>query len=224
MNIESFLSQLSGIIDAFLEKKYPKNIEEIIIVERNQARASRLQQIIQDNFTSKKLKIDNSEELLINPIWDQKRIPITNHISDYSFNKLEDVGIKSEAKPKIFVAMPFKEEMDDVYFYGIQESVRKLGFLCERIDFVSFTGDILERIKLKIDESKLVIADLTGANANVYLEIGYTWGRNKLIISLVRDSDELKFDVRGQRCLKYKRIIDLEETLENEISNIFDLR
>ena len=58
-------------------------------------------------------------------------------------------------------------------------------------------GHILDRIKLRIETATLVIADLTGANANVYLEVGYAWGKNRPTLLLAKVGDELKFDVRG---------------------------
>jgi hypothetical protein len=46
-------------------------------------------------------------------------------------------------------------------------------------------------------------ADLSDANPNVYLEVGYAWGRGRPTLLVVRDSSHLKFDVQGQRCLIY---------------------
>lgn len=69
--------------------------------------------------------------------------------------------------------MTEEKDMDDVFYYGIQQPVRATGFLCERADQEAFLGDILDRVKQKIETAAVVIAELTGANPNVYLEIGY---------------------------------------------------
>jgi len=37
---------------------------------------------------------------------------------------------------------------------------------------------------------------------------------------LLKDGQELRFDVRGQRCLKYERIRDLEESLAKELQEL----
>jgi nucleoside 2-deoxyribosyltransferase len=116
--------------------------------------------------------------------------------------------------------MPFKKEMDDVFYYGIQQSVRASGFICERIDRDAFTGDILDQVKKKIETATVVIAELSGANPNVYLEIGYAWGKGRPTILLIKNDQDLLFDVRGQRCLKYERIRDLEESLKNELKEL----
>src|ERR1051326_3548309 len=98
--------------------------------------------------------------------------------------------------------MPFSDDLLDHYEYGIESAAKAMGFLCERADQAHFTGDILQRVKDTIMRSRVVIADLSFANPNVYLEVGYAWGCGKPTILLARDGEELKFDVRGQRCLR----------------------
>jgi hypothetical protein len=83
--------------------------------------------------------------------------------------------------------------------YGIQRPVRDLGFLCESVDQDVFTGDVLDRIKSQIEAASAVIAVLTGANPNVYLEVGYAWGKGQLTILLTDEGEDLRFDVRGRR-------------------------
>ena len=87
-------------------------------------------------------------------------------------------------RPIPFVAMPFTRQMDDVYYFGIEVSVHNAGLLRSRIETAS-----------------VVIADLTGANPNVYLEVGYAWGKGRPTILLVVDVGDLRFDVKSQRCL-----------------------
>jgi nucleoside 2-deoxyribosyltransferase len=94
------------------------------------------------------------------------------------------------------------------------------GYLCERADLSVFTGDVMEWVKKRIASSSLIIADLSNANPNVYLEVGYAWGCGKPTVLLVRDPAELKFDVKGQRCLVYKKIKDLEESLRKELETL----
>ncbi len=88
----------------------------------------------------------------------------------------------------------------------------------ERVDQLSFDGLIIQRIRERIETAKVVIADLSTANPNVYLEVGYAWGRNKPTILLVRDVSELRFDVQGYRCLIYRSIRELEALLSAELA------
>jgi hypothetical protein len=66
----------------------------------------------------------------------------------------------------------------------------------------------------------LVIADLTGANANVYLEVGYAWGKDRPTVLVAKKGNELKFDVSGQRCIVYKNISDLAKKLEADLATV----
>jgi hypothetical protein len=213
--VESLLSQLGGLLDAFRVGHIPLTLECITIVERNQRRANRLQQIIEEGVSS--YRLHEGEERVLVPVLHR---PIRPSISVRHIPRIDETGVESDAKPYIFVAMPFSEEMDDIYFYGIQRPVHAAGYLCERVDLTPFTGAILERIKSRIETATLVIADLTGANPNVYLEVGYAWGKNRPTILLVRNGEELKFDVRGQRCIIYRKILDLEKALEHELREI----
>jgi len=140
-----------------------------------------------------------------------EKIPLTN--------RLKEAGYISDKKPVIFVAMPFDKKMDDVFYYGIKGAVNNAGFLCERADQTHFTGDVIDQIKSRINHADLVIADLTQANPNVYLEVGYAWGCGKPTLLIVQEASELKFDVRGQRCLIYNSIRELEELLHKELED-----
>jgi hypothetical protein len=131
---------------------------------------------------------------------------------------LGDVGRNYRQKAHVFVAMPFSEEYADRFHYGIQAAVNAAGFLCERADLASFTGDVLAWVKDRIDNAALVVADLTSANPNVYLEIGYAWGRGIKTVLIVTEGDELKFDVRTQRCLMFRSIRHLETLLTTELN------
>lgn len=190
--VEAFSAELSGLLDAITSGDYPESLKDIIFVERNPGRASRLRYalktIFPDTFAG-------------------------------GFNEqLRTAGSESEAKPLIFVAMPFAKEFEDTFHYGIESAVHSAGYLCERADLSSFAGDIVTWVKERISRASLVIAELSGGNPNVYLEVGYAWGRGIPTVLLVRNTEELKFDVRGQRCLAYENIMNLEEKLTKELT------
>ncbi len=196
---ESFLAQIAGLRDALREvDSLP--FRQITIVERNQGRASRLMRVLQEQLPTGRLSI------------------ITPNDPGPSRLRLDDAGVHSRAKPHIFVAMPFSEDMEDTYIFGIQGPVNEAGYLCERVDLTTFTGDIMARIKSRIETASLVIADLTGSNANVYLEVGYAWGRNRPTLLLVKSGQQLKFDVQNQRCIIYKSIADLAKKLKTDLA------
>ncbi len=103
-----------------------------------------------------------------------------------------DLSVKAHA----FVAMAFSTHMNDVFHYGIEAPIHGAGLLCERMDHVTFTGEIVEWMRHKIETAAVVVAELSGANPNVYLEVGYAWGKGRPTILLASKVEELAFDVR----------------------------
>jgi hypothetical protein len=123
-------------------------------------------------------------------------------------------------RPSVFVAMPFAVEMEDVFYYGIQRAIDANGLKAIRIDKSVFTGDILEQIKRNISTSVAAVIELTGLNPNVHLELGYAWGKGIPCVLLLKDGGDLCFDVRGQKCLVYRTIKDLEMALTEELARL----
>ena len=200
---EVFLSQLSGVVESLRAGALP-DLQKLTFIEVNEKRASRLAALLKDNQPDFK---PVSSAAVIEPA-----LAVPKAAGDGNIKTAEPVE-----KPHVFVAMPFTEGMEDVFIFGIQAPVQNAGLLCERVDMAVFSGDILERIKSRIESAALVIADLTSANANVYLEVGYAWGKNKDTLLLCRNVEDLKFDVRGQRCVIYSSINDLNKKLTDEL-------
>ena len=204
--IEAFESQVAGINDSIASEDYPNQLEEIIFIERSKGRATRLQSVLGSLFSDGFIPTQKSGG--------QKQI------GQDSAETLRSAGYSSESKKRVFVAMPFATDFDDCFHYGIQGAVNACGYLCERADLQSFTGDVMEWAKNRIASAHFIIADLTTANPNVYLEVGYAWGLNKQTVLLIKDTKELKFDTHGQRCLPYTSIKDLEAKLKLELINL----
>jgi hypothetical protein len=204
--IEAFESQIAGVVDSISSDDYPDNLQEILIIERSKGRAERLSNVLYGLFPDGIIPTPRSGGL--------------KDMAKSSVETLRAAGYDSNSKKSIFVAMPFASDFDDSYHYGIYGAVNSAGFLCERADLQSFTGDVVEWVKNRISSADLVIADLTTANPNVYLEVGFAWGQRKKTILLIKDTNDLKFDTRGQRCLQYSSIKELEAKLKTELSNL----
>jgi hypothetical protein len=201
---EAFESEVGGLLDAITGGEFPPDLSRITILERDTGRAARLQASLA-NLIPSGLVSSNAQKVVQ---------AYGNSVGE----SLRTAGHTSDNKPYVFVAMPFASEMEDRFHYGISNAVKDAGMLCERADQSSFTGDVLARVKARIASAALVVADLTSANANVYLEVGYAWGCGKQTVLIVAETADLKFDVQGQRCLVYKSSIKtLEEMLRKEL-------
>ena len=218
--VEALLAQFAGCLQVIQDENAPPNLEYISIVELNLERVKRLRMGFEENI------IGLGNIFRVKNRWAyQLEVPqkfnFTTRKSSLISSPVETAGTKSETKPHVFVAMPFRKDMEDVFYYGIQSAAHKNDLLCERIDQEGFTGDILDRIKKKIETASVVIAELTGANPNVYLEVGYAWGKGIPTILLVKNSEEVCFDVRGHKYLRYEIIKELELSLTKELRSLW---
>ena len=202
---EAFRSELAGLVDAFENRDCPQGLRRVTIVERNAGRVGRLQRQLGKLLPTGAATLTNHEH-------DRRLVS--------QLEPLRTAGAKSQAKPHVFVAMPFAPEFDDRFHYGIQQAVNSAGYLCERADLATFTGDVVAWVKERIDTASLLVADLSTANPNVYLEVGYAWGKGIPTVLLSADAGDLRFDVKGQRCLMYKNIRALEQLLTQELQNL----
>ncbi|HYH83342.1 MAG TPA: hypothetical protein VEX86_26345 [Longimicrobium sp.] len=203
---EALRSEIAGLIDGLTGGTYPPNLETISVVELDAERAAAITAVLRELVPHGTVEAHPTRHL--------------SSLSALARENLRSAGFESAAKPHVFVAMPFHKAMLDIYRYGIERPVNDSGYLCERADQAVFTGDILQWLKDRIATSELVIADLSGANPNVYLEVGYAWGLKKRTVLLANAADDVKFDVQGQKCLKYETISELEEKLRSELAGL----
>jgi hypothetical protein len=204
---EAFRSQLAGMIEAWQSGECPSGLRRVSIVDHDERRADRLRRQL--------------EEILPKGLEALSGHSKARSTAVLQTDALRTAGAGSRGKAHVFVAMPFAKEFDDRFHYGIHKAIQAAGYLCERADMSSFTGDILAWVKERIDSAALLVADLSGGNPNVYLEVGYAWGKGLPTILVASAQEDLLFDVRGQRCLIYNNSIRvLEEQLERELQSL----
>ncbi|MET0399084.1 MAG: hypothetical protein ABW277_19985 [Longimicrobiaceae bacterium] len=200
---EALRAEVAGLMDAIASRDYPEALERITIVERSGGRAQRLSRLLSTLLEVRRDAPGQAE--------------FSVEMGTIARDEIESAGRGSKNKAHVFVAMPFAADFDDLFHYGIQGAVNSAGYLCERADLASFTGDVITWVKDRIETAALLVADLSTANPNVYLEVGYAWGKGVRTVLVAKDPGDLKFDVRGQRCLLYKNIQHLEDMLRKEL-------
>jgi hypothetical protein len=121
------------------------------------------------------------------------------------------------AKPQVFVAMQFGQPFDTLYQEVINPGARSLGLDVIRIDEMAGPGIIFEDIKHQIAEAKIVIAEITAPNQNVFYELGYAHALNKPTILLAQRGKELPFDIRSYRVIFYDDSIGGKPALERNL-------
>ncbi|HEX6898364.1 MAG TPA: tetratricopeptide repeat protein [Thermoanaerobaculia bacterium] len=136
------------------------------------------------------------------------------------FDALEDRTMKDRGAThelRIFVAMPgtsmgaknrlTPEQVKDNLLIPIKEKLQeKLGrqvkLEIEKDKLRS--GVIHESMFAEARDSDVYIADLTGANPNVYLELGVRWAlRDYVTVLIAQGTEDLKFNVHANRVIPY---------------------
>jgi hypothetical protein len=210
--VEGFRSLLLGIADAYAAGRYPPTLKRITFVEKDENRVRLLQDAlrqflpIEPPITARGLKTETGTmAVMAGP-----------ESFEPEFRKPE----ADETTPHVFVAMPFSNDYDDQFYLAIRPCVKEMGFLCERMDLDTFTGDIMNRMLERIRTARLMIALLDGGNPNVYLEVGYAWGVETQTVLVAHEGEPLPFDVRGHRVLIYDKIYLLKEMLADELKRL----
>ena len=134
----------------------------------------------------------------------------------------------SKEKDLCFVLMPLGNQMDlkDVYENHIKVIVDKAGLNCLRADDIYGISGIMQSIWENINRAKLIIADLTDRNPNVFYELGIVHTLGVPVILVTQSLDFVPFDLRHLRCLVYdfkpKKISEFEDKLFKTIKTVIE--
>jgi hypothetical protein len=109
---------------------------------------------------------------------------------------------RPERQPDIFVVMPFSAEMNPV-FARIQAVGESLGLSVARGDHFFTANAVIEDVWSALYFARLVVADCTGWNANVFYEIGLAHAIGKKAILISQSMDKIPFDINYLRVIGY---------------------
>lgn len=128
--------------------------------------------------------------------------------------------------PTAFVAMQFGPPYDALYRTVIKPVCREVGFEVLRIDEVRGPGIIFQEIQRRLEETKVVIAEITAPNQNVFYEVGYAHALNKPTILLAERGKDLPFDIRSYRVIYYDNSIEgkprVEKSLRQHLRSVLE--
>jgi hypothetical protein len=123
------------------------------------------------------------------------------------------------SRPIAFVAMKFGDRFDVIWNNVIRDVIEGEGLDALRADDLAGPTPILEDIKRKISDARILIADVTTANPNVFYEIGYADAQDKPLVLLAQKDTDLPFDVSGYRVVFYADEIGGDEALRSQLQN-----
>jgi len=137
-------------------------------------------------------------------------------------------NFQSDRILRAFLAMPFSQPWSDATHEKLVEVVHHVdpSIDVRRLDQLTSPGRITEQLVAELQQADFLIADVTGANANVAWELGYAeaLGKQSVIIRRNDDSTQIPFDLYDRRWVKYddpftaRQIEDLQGHLRSAIA------
>ena len=135
-----------------------------------------------------------------------------------------------------FVMVPFKAPFDLYYEKLIEPAVRQTGLRPLRGDSIFRPSPIVGDIWEMIVDAKVLIADLTEKNPNVFYELGLAHAIGKPVILIADDIGDVPFDLQSLRVILYDKThpswgdvlksslrAALTEVIENPIASVPDM-
>jgi hypothetical protein len=137
--------------------------------------------------------------------------------------------VASALDSSCFVMQPFSHPYDDYYESLFKPAVKQAGLRPVRADAEIFgSGKIMDQVWRGIREAKVLVAELTTRNANVYYELGLAHALGKPVVLVAADGEEVPFYVHHIRVIYYdvndpfwgQKLIDkMAENIQSALAN-----
>ena len=135
--------------------------------------------------------------------------------------------VKTAAGDSCFVMMPFAPPHGDYYTKVFEPAILKAGLTPVRADTDIFgAGKIIDQIWDGINAAKVLVAELTTKNANVFYELGLAHALEKPVVLVSSNEADVPFDLQHIRVIYYN-VMDpfwgqklLDKVAENILSAI----
>ena len=135
-------------------------------------------------------------------------------------------------KKRIFLACPIgieasnERKQSDGLHYVLTNSLTQLfqsdGYELIRADGIPESGRISRQILEELRDADLVIADLTGLNANVFYEVGIRQAMLKPLVLVAAKGQKIPFDLADHRILFYELIADQLSKVTEDLKKQID--
>lgn len=120
-----------------------------------------------------------------------------------TLRKLEKT-VKVDAADTCFVMMPFASPLGGYYESIYKPAIEKAGLHPVRADAEIFgAGKIMDQVWTGIRRAKVLVAELTSRNPNVFYELGLAHALQKPVVLVSSNEDDVPFDLKHIRVIYY---------------------
>ena len=112
--------------------------------------------------------------------------------------------IRIDANDTCFVMMPFADPHGGYYSSVYEPAIQKAGLKPVRADNEIFgTGKIMDQVWSGIKAAKVLVAELTTKNPNVFYELGLAHALKKPVVLVSSNDKDVPFDLKHIRVIYY---------------------
>lgn len=120
---------------------------------------------------------------------------------------------------------PERRRSDQILRHLVRSVIEPMGYDVLRADELHEEGLITHQVIERLIDGDLVVADLTGRNANVYYELAVRHAAQKPVVHLIEHGEALPFDVANVRAISFSLtdpdlLVAAREELEKKVAAI----
>jgi hypothetical protein len=213
------VSEFKSVEEFYGGKKIPEDEFFLNTLSRNfnipKDRVERFAEIFKSNLAYlKSFDVYNPKEPK-----EESKEPIIEYTSTPETSAIKEPRIRTFLDT-CFVMMPFGEWFDKYYQEIYIDAIKDAGFEPVRAGELFHTGLVVEQIWEQITKSKILLAELTDKNANVFYELGLAHADIKPVVFISANVDDVPFDLRHLRVIIYDvREPNWSNDLKNKITD-----
>lgn len=125
----------------------------------------------------------------------------------------------SKAPLDVFVLMSFDPKLRPIYDNHVLKVAKFLSLNAKRADDFFTTHHVMSDVWEGINAARLVIADCTGRNPNVFYEIGVAHTLGRPVILITQHSRDVPFDLQAIRYIQYEYTPPGMEEFEKQLTS-----
>lgn len=118
----------------------------------------------------------------------------------------------------VFVVMSFDPKLKPIYDNHILKVTKSLNLTTQRADDIFSTHHVMSDVWQAMNAARVIIADCTGRNPNVFYEIGMAHTLGRPVILLAQRTHDVPFDVKDIRYIQYEYTPPGMERFESQLA------
>jgi hypothetical protein len=196
--------------------KFKERMLEIEIIKMDDFRSHMERQSLElnKNFAASELRWREVNHLVLSGQEDDQNIYSKSRYVQQPSSFLSTHGVDVENTTNIsnlvFMLTPFHSDYYADYTVVV-EAANALGLEVQRGDEKASGGDIFNQILKAIVSARIIVANITGRNPNVFYELGIAHALNKPVILVCEQGNDVPFDLQSKRIVFFDTAEELKK-------------